>query len=80
MRNGEGTAVSVGKFYIKTNIVISHPKDIAKKESINNYAMDVVSGKEVVKDGDVKEEMMSRSKIRKEEYLETREDDKSPRK
>ena len=33
---------NMSKFYIKQNMVILHPADILKKETINNYAFEVV--------------------------------------
>lgn len=37
--------MNVSKFYLKANMVVDHPKEIEKKENMNNYAYDVVNKK-----------------------------------
>lgn len=37
--------MNVSKFYLKANMVVDHPKEIEKKENLNNYAYDVVNKK-----------------------------------
>ena len=50
----------MSKFYIKANMVVDHPDEIAKKQNINNYAIDVVNGK---KDTGFKGEKFSSKEI-----------------
>ena len=53
----------MSKFYLKANMVVDHPKEIAKKENINNYAYDVVNKKS--KPNDFHGEIIKRDNMRK---------------
>lgn len=41
---GGDLLANMSKFYIKQNLVIIHPTEILKKESINNFAFEIVKG------------------------------------
>ena len=45
MKQTEDLELNASKFYLKANMVVDHPKEIEKKEEINNYAYDVVNKK-----------------------------------
>ena len=62
LHQGEDVSLNMSKFYIKANIVVDHPDEIAKKEQINNYAIDVVKGKA---DTGFKGDMIKRDNLRK---------------
>lgn len=41
----EDFTTNVSKFYLKANMVVDHPKEIQKKENLNNYAYEVMNKK-----------------------------------
>jgi hypothetical protein len=45
MKESEDITLNASKFYLKTNMIVDHPKEIEKHENINNYAYDVVNKK-----------------------------------
>ncbi len=45
MNNEDDIAMNVSKFYLKANMVVDHPKQIEKKENVNNYAYEVMNKK-----------------------------------
>ena len=48
MKESDDIELNMSKFYLKNNMVVDHPKEIVKKENINNYAYDVVKKKKEV--------------------------------
>ena len=46
MKGSDDMQLNMSKFYLKNNMVVDHPKQIIKKEKMNNYAYDVVKKKE----------------------------------
>ena len=48
MKESDDIELNMSKFYLKNNMVVDHPKEIVKKENINNYAYDVVKKKKAV--------------------------------
>ena len=45
LKESEDISLNMSKFYLKTNIVVDHPNDISKKETINNHAYNVLNKK-----------------------------------
>ena len=45
MKGSDDVELNMSKFYLKNNMVVDHPKEISKKENINNHAYDVVKKK-----------------------------------
>lgn len=43
MKESEDITLNASKFYLKANMIVEHPKEIEKKEDINNYAYDVAT-------------------------------------
>ena len=62
MKQTEDLELNASKFYLKANMVVDHPKEIEKKEDINNYAYDVVNKK---KQGQFQGEAIKRDGLRK---------------
>lgn len=65
MKESEDMELNMSKFYLKNNMVVDHPKEIEKKESMNNYAYGVVNKK---KEGKFEEEKMMKRENRREGY------------
>lgn len=62
MGESEDITLNASKFYLKTNMIVDHPKEIEKNENINNYAYDVVNKK---KPENIKGELIKRDQFRK---------------
>ena len=45
MNNEDDIAMNASKFYLKANMVVDHPKEIEKKQNVNNYAYEVMNKK-----------------------------------
>lgn len=70
MKESEDITLNASKFYLKTNMIVDHPKEIEKHENINNYAYDMVNKK---KQGSFNGELIKRDGLRKKELESTKE-------